>query len=105
MRALMLTAAQPAALLPDVPTAASIGVPLEVTSWQAIAAPAGTPPAIIQRLHQAAVKGMNAPDVRERMASQGFDIVANTPEQFGEFMRREVARWKVAVKESGAALD
>ena len=105
MRALMLTAAQPAALLPDVPTAASIGVPLEVTSWQAMAAPAGTPPAIIQRLHQAAVKGMNAPDVRERMAGQGFDIVANTPEQFGEFMRREVARWKVAVKESGAALD
>ena len=60
MRALMLTAAQPAALLPDVPAAASIGVPLEVTSWQAIAAPAGTPPAIIQRLYQAAVKGMVA---------------------------------------------
>ena len=105
MRALMLTASKPAALLPDVPTAASLGVPLEVTSWQAIAAPAGTPPAIIQRLHQAAVKGMNAPDVRERMANQGFDIVANTPEQFGEFMRREVARWKAAVKESGATLD
>lgn len=105
MRALMLTAAKPAPLLPDVPTAASVGVPLEVTSWQAIAAPAGTPPAIIQRLHQAAVKGMNAPDVRERMANQGFDIVANTPEQFGEFMRREVVRWKAAVKESGASLD
>lgn len=105
MRALMLTAAKPAPLLPDVPTAASIGVPLDVTSWQAIAAPAGTPAAIIQRLHQAAVKGMNAPDVKERMASQGFDIVASTPEQFGDFMRREVARWKAAVKESGATLD
>lgn len=105
MRALMLTAAKPAALLPEVPTAASIGVPIEVTSWQAIAAPAGTPPAIIQRLNQAAVKGMNATDVRERMASQGFDIVANSPEQFGEFMRSEVARWKTAVKESGATLD
>jgi tripartite-type tricarboxylate transporter receptor subunit TctC len=105
MRALMLTAAKPAALLPEVPTAASVGIPLEVTSWQAIAAPAGTPPAIIQRLHQAAVKGMNAPDVRERMANQAFDIVASTPEQFGEFMKREVARWKVAVKESGASLD
>ncbi len=105
MRALMLTASQPAVLLPDVPTAASIGVPLEVTSWQAMAAPAGTPPAIIQRLHQAAVKGMSATDVRERMASQGFDIVANTPEQFSDFLKREVARWKVAVKESGATLD
>lgn len=48
---------------------------------------------------------MNAPDVRERMANQAFDIVAGTPEQFGEFMKREVARWKVAVKESGASLD
>jgi tripartite-type tricarboxylate transporter receptor subunit TctC len=105
MRALMLTASKPATLLPDVPTAASIGVPVEVTSWQAIAAPAGTPPAIVLRLNQAAVKGMNAPDVRERMANQGFDIVANTPEQFGEFMRLEVARWKAAVKESGATLD
>ncbi|MBA3771517.1 MAG: tripartite tricarboxylate transporter substrate binding protein [Ramlibacter sp.] len=105
MRALMLTASQPAVLLPDVPTAASIGVPLEVTSWQAMAAPAGTPPAIIQRLHQAAVKGMSATDVRERMASQGFDIVANTPQQFSDFLKREVARWKVAVKESGATLD
>lgn len=105
MRALMLTATKPAPLLPGVPTAASTGVPLEVTSWQAVAAPAGTPPAIVQRLNQIVVKAMNAPDVRERMASQGFDVVASTPEQFGEFMKREVARWKIAVKESGATLD
>ncbi len=105
MRALMLTASKPAPLLPSVPTAISTGVPLEVTSWQAIAAPAGTPPAIVQRLNQIVVKAMNAPDVRERMASQGFDVVANSPEQFGDFMKREVARWKVAVKESGATLD
>ncbi len=105
MRALMLTAVKPAPLLPDVPTATSIGVPLDVTSWQAVAAPAGTPPAIVQRLNQIVVKAMNAPDVRERMASQGFEVVASTPEQFGEFMKREVARWKIAVKESGASLD
>jgi tripartite-type tricarboxylate transporter receptor subunit TctC len=105
MRALMLTAAKPAPLLPDVPTATSLGVPLEVTSWQAFAAPAGTPPAIVQRLNQIVVKAMNTPEVRERMASQGFDVVANSPEQFGEFMKREVARWKTAVKESGATLD
>jgi tripartite-type tricarboxylate transporter receptor subunit TctC len=105
MRALMLTASKPAALLPEVPTATSVGYPIEVTSWQALAAPAGTPPAIIQRLHQIAAKGMSAPDVKERMASQGFDIVANSPEQFSDFLKREVARWKTAVKESGATLD
>ncbi|HYE70138.1 MAG TPA: tripartite tricarboxylate transporter substrate binding protein [Aquabacterium sp.] len=105
MKALMLTAAKPSPQLPDVPTAPSLGIPVEVTSWQALAAPAGTPPAIVQRLHQIAVKGMNAPDVKERMATQAFDIVANSPQEFGDFLRKEVARWKVAVKESGATLD
>jgi len=105
MKALMLTAAKPAALLPDLPIASKVGVNVEVTSWQAFAAPAGTPPAIIQRLHQIAVKGMNAPDVKERMANQAFDIVANSPAEFGDFMKKEVARWKLAVKESGAGLD
>ncbi|RZJ25179.1 MAG: tripartite tricarboxylate transporter substrate binding protein [Haliea sp.] len=105
MKALMLTAAKPAVLLPDVPIAARTGAPIEVTSWQAFAAPAGTPPAVIQRLHQIAVKAMNAPDVKERMGNQAFDIVANNPAEFGDHLKKEVARWKLAVKESGAGLD
>lgn len=105
MKALMLTASKPAALLPDVPIASKVGANVDVTSWQAMAAPAGTPPAIVQRLHQIAVKAMAAPDVKERMASQAFDIVANSPQEFSEFLKKEVARWKVAVKESGAGLD
>jgi tripartite-type tricarboxylate transporter receptor subunit TctC len=105
MKALMLTAAKPAAGLPDVPIASKVGVAVEVTSWQAFAAPAGTPPAIIQRLNQIAVKAMNAPDVKERMATQAFDVVANSPEEFGQFLQKEVTRWKAAVKESGAAVD
>ena len=105
MKALMLTAARPSPQLPDVPTGAKVGIPLEVTSWQAIAAPAGTPPAIVQRLHEIAVRGMNAPDVKERMATQAFDIVANSPAEFSDFLKKEVARWKLAVKESGAGMD
>lgn len=105
MKALMLTAAKPAPGLPDVPIASKTGAKVEVTSWQAVAAPAGTPPAIVNRIHQIAVKAMNAPDVKERMASQAFDIVANSPAEFSDFLKQEVARWKVAVKESGAGLD
>lgn len=105
MKALMLTAAKPAVLLPDVPIASRVGVPVEVTSWQALAAPAGTPPAIVQRLNQIAVKAMNSPEVKERMASQAFEVVANSPAEFSDFLQKEVARWKVAVKESGAGLD
>jgi tripartite-type tricarboxylate transporter receptor subunit TctC len=105
MKALMLTANKPAPQLPDVPIGAKVGIPLEVTSWQALAAPAGTPPAIIQRLNEIAVKGMNAPDVKERMATQAFDIVANSPAEFSDFLKKEVARWKKAVKDSGAGMD
>ncbi|MDP3618764.1 MAG: tripartite tricarboxylate transporter substrate binding protein [Ramlibacter sp.] len=105
MKALMLTAANKTPLLPDVPTAAMTGANVNVTSWQAIAAPAGTPPAIVQRLNQIAVKAMSAPDVKERMANQAFDIVANSPAEFSDFLTKEVARWKLAVKESGAGLD
>jgi tripartite-type tricarboxylate transporter receptor subunit TctC len=105
MRALMLTAARPTTQLPEVPIASSVGVPVEVTSWQALAAPAGTPPAVVQRLHQIAVRAMNAPEVKERMANQAFDVVANSPQEFSDFLKKEVARWKQAVKDSGAALD
>ena len=59
----------------------------------------------MQRLNQIVVKAMNTQDVRDRMASQGFDVVSNTPEQFSDFLKKDVARWKVAVKESGATLD
>lgn len=105
MRALMLTAGKPAAQLPDLPTAPSLGIPVEVTSWQALAAPAGTPPAVVQRMHQIALKAMNAPDVKERMATQAFDVVANSPQEATDWFKKEVARWKQAVKDSGAALD
>jgi tripartite-type tricarboxylate transporter receptor subunit TctC len=105
MKALMLTAGKPTPLLPDLPIAARTGAALEVTSWQAVAAPAGTPAAIVARLGEIAKKGMAAQDVRDRMASQAFDIVASTPAEFNDFLRQEVARWKLAVKESGAGLD
>ena len=105
MKALMLTAGKPTPLLPDLPIAARTGAAIEVTSWQAVAAPAGTPAAIVARLGEIAKKGMAAQDVRDRMASQAFDIVASTPAEFNDFLRQEVARWKLAVKESGAGLD
>lgn len=105
MKALMLTSSRPAAQLPNVPTAVKAGAKLDVTSWQALAAPAGTPAAIIQRLNQIAVKGMNSPEVKERMAGQAFDVVANSPAEFSAFLKNEVTRWKAAVKESGAGID
>ena len=72
-----------------------------VTSWQAVAAPAKTPPAVIARLNDATVKALRSPDVRERMQQIGFDVVAGSGEEFGRFMKDEVDRWTRVVQKGG----
>src|SRR6202008_3934827 len=82
MKALAVTAPARHPQLPEVPNAKEAGfADLIVTSWQAAAAPAKTPPAVIARLNDAMVKTMKSPEVRERMNQIGFDVVAGTPEE------------------------
>jgi tripartite-type tricarboxylate transporter receptor subunit TctC len=98
MNALAVTASTRHPSLPDVPTMAEAGFPdIVVTSWQAVVAPAKTPRDVVAKLHDAVVKALRSPDVRERMSQIGFDIVAGTPEEFGTFMQDEVARWTQVV--------
>jgi tripartite-type tricarboxylate transporter receptor subunit TctC len=102
MKALAVTAKARHAQLPDVPNAAEAGAPdLVVTSWQAAAAPAKTPPAVVARLNEAMVKALRAPDVSQRMQQIGFDVVASSPEEFGRFMQDEVKRWTAVVQRGG----
>jgi tripartite-type tricarboxylate transporter receptor subunit TctC len=102
MKALAVTAPARHPQLPDVPNAKEVGFgDLIVTSWQAAAAPAKTPPAVIARLNDAMVKTMRAPEVRERMNAIGFDVVAGSPEEFGKFMKAEVDRWTTVVQKGG----
>ena len=106
MKALAVTAKTRHPQLPDVPTAAEAGFPdLVVTSWQAVAAPAKTPRAIVAKLNDAAVKALRSPEVRERMTQIGFDVVAGTPEEFGKFMQEEVNRWTAVVNRGGIKPD
>jgi tripartite-type tricarboxylate transporter receptor subunit TctC len=94
MKALAVTAKARHPQLPDVPNAAEAGVAdLVVTSWQAAAAPAKTPPAVVARLNDAMVKALRSRDVSERMQQIGFDVVASSPQEFGDFMKAEVERW------------
>jgi tripartite-type tricarboxylate transporter receptor subunit TctC len=98
MNALAVTAHTRHPSLPDVPTMAEAGFPdIVVTSWQAVVAPAKTPRDVVAKLHDAIVKALRSPDVRDRMNQIGFDIVAGTPEEFGTFMQDEVARWTQVV--------
>jgi tripartite-type tricarboxylate transporter receptor subunit TctC len=91
------------AALPNVPTIAESGVPqYEVTQWQGILAPAGTPVEIVSRLHAEIVKGIQSADVRQRLVADGVEPVGSTPQAFAAFIKSEVARWHPVVKASGA---
>jgi tripartite-type tricarboxylate transporter receptor subunit TctC len=99
VRALGIASLSRNPLLPDVPTLQEQGVKgAEVQSWQAVAAPKGLPADIKAKLHAAIVSSINEPAVKEKLLAQGFEIVANTPEQFGQFQAAEYARWKQLIE-------
>jgi tripartite-type tricarboxylate transporter receptor subunit TctC len=93
-------------LLPDIPTFAELGLPgMDIALWYGIAAPAGTPRPIVQRLNAELVKILDMPDVRRSLSDQGADIKSGSPEDFGVFMREEQARWGPVVKQAGIKPD
>jgi len=99
LRALAITSAKRSPLLPDVPTLEELGVKgVTVYSWQAFAAPKGLPADIKTRLHGALVSALNDPQVKGKLLDLGFEIVANTPEQFTAFQASEFARWKKVIE-------
>ena len=106
LRALGITTDKRSPLLPDVPTMAEAGVKdLVVTSWQAAAAPKGLPADVKAKLHAAIVEGMHAADVRAKFEDIGFEIVANSPEEFRAFLIEEQAKWKQVIEAGKVKLD
>ena len=100
VRALAVTSARRSPVMPNVPTLQEAGVPgFDVASWQALYAPAGTPPAIVQRMNAEVEKIIAMPDMKARMEGLGLEHAPNTPEQFAEFGRNEIAKWTRIVKE------
>jgi tripartite-type tricarboxylate transporter receptor subunit TctC len=99
LRALAVTAAKRFPGLPDVPTVIEAGVPgYDVASWNALAAPARTPRAVIDRVHQELVKAIAAPEVQKRFAELGVDARTSTPDQLREFFVSESKRWSQVVE-------
>ena len=98
LKALAITSGKRSPLLPNVPTLAEAGVKnAEVYSWQAVAAPKGLPADVKSQLHAAIVGALHDPGVARQMTDLGFEIVANTPEQFAKFQQQELARWKKVI--------
>jgi len=106
VRALALSGAKRSAALPDVPTMIESGLPgFEATSWYCVVAPAGTPKAIIDRLHAEIVKALNTPEMRQRLADDGAEVESSTPAELARFVHAEIAKWAKAVRDSGARID
>lgn len=106
LRALGVATAQRLALLPELPTIAEAGVPgYEATQWYGILVPAKTPPAIVAKLNAEIVKALQRPEVKERLAADAAVPVGNKPEEFGAYIKAEIARWRPVVKASGAKPD
>jgi len=106
LRALGVTSAKRSPLIPDLPTIIEAGLPgFEVIGWYGVLAPAGTPPAIVDRLHAEIIKILAQRDIRERIAGDGAEVVGDTPAQFAAFLKADIARWAPLIKQSGARLE
>lgn len=106
LRALAVASAKRNPAYPDTPTVAESGYPgFSAESWFGLSAPAKTPPAVIQRLNQATVKALSSPDIRQKLESVGFVVVADDPKSFSAFVDNEIAKWGKAAKASGAKMD
>ena len=106
LRALAVTAKQRLALLPDLPTTAEAGVAnYEASSWFGIAVPAGTPPAVVARLHKEIVAALRQPAMAERFAKTGARLVGNSPEDFAKQIRAERVQWGEVIRAANIKAD
>jgi tripartite-type tricarboxylate transporter receptor subunit TctC len=106
VRALAVAGVKRSAALPGVPTVAEAGVPgFEAGTWYPLLAPARTPRAAVESVHRDLVHVLGQPDVRERMAAAGIEIVGSTPDELARHIRDEIPKWARVIKQSGARAD
>jgi len=105
LKAIAVTTAERSSALPEVPTVASTLKGFAIDTWWGLVAPAGTPAPVLDKLNRAFVAALNAPETRTRFASLLAEPVANTPDQFGAFMKSELAKYEKVVKATGAKVD
>lgn len=102
VRVLAVGGERRAGALPDVPTVAQAGVPgYAASSWNAITAPRGTSPALIERLQREIAKALAAPDLRERLASAGVTARSSTPEELRRLFVDDIAKWRAVIEKAG----
>jgi tripartite-type tricarboxylate transporter receptor subunit TctC len=107
LRILGVTSAKSVASWPEAPPIAQAGgLPgFEATSWQGVVAPARTPPAIVNRLYTEIVKALGTPELKAKLTAESSEVGGMPPERFGEFIGREIAKWKRVVREANIKVE
>ncbi len=106
LRALGVGGTSRSAVLPDVPTVAEAGVPgYEVANWIGIVAPAGTPAAIVAKVHGEILAIQDSPEVQQQLSSQGGEVMRMSSREFGDFVVKEMDKWERVVKAGGIKAD
>jgi len=102
VRALAVSTPKRSDMLPDVPTVAEAALPgFEMLSWFGLLAPAGTPPAVVTRINADTAKVLALPDVKAALLAQGLEVISGTPEQFGNYIKTEIAKITRLAKATG----
>ena len=102
-RLLAVTTAQRSKILPDVPTVAESGLPgYEAMPWLGFVAPAGTPAAAVNRFHAELTEVLKEHEVQDKFRSLGLDIIGNQPQEFAEFIKKDITKWAKVIQETGA---
>lgn len=105
LRALGVTTKERVKVLPDIPAIAETIPGYETYTWNALFAPAGTPPEVVAKLNEAANKALQDPDVIKRLTDLGATVVGSTPEELAAHVQAEIAKWTPIVKEANIQLD
>ena len=106
LKALAVTSLERSPIAPELPTLSEAGLPgYEIELWFAVFVPAGTPPAVIARLHAEIVRVLRQPDTAQSLVNQGMRVKAGTPAELAEHVKREIPKWGRLVRETGARVD
>jgi tripartite-type tricarboxylate transporter receptor subunit TctC len=106
LKLLAVTTSQRMSLFPEVPTLGETVMPgFEAGAWQGIMVPANTPKAVVQRLNAEINKALQSAEVKEKLALQGAEPLGSTPEEYGAYVKKELARWAAVVKATGVTLE
>jgi tripartite-type tricarboxylate transporter receptor subunit TctC len=105
LRALAVASPKRSTNSPELPTIGETLPNFQAVAWNGMVGPAALPPDIVAKLNAAVVKVMAMPDVRDRLSGGGLDPVGDAPDEFGRFIRAEIAKWSAIAKQVGAKAD